>query len=130
MGGNHLESGVCCGEAGLCDGGAPWGVRGRGVRVRSRVARACAVVSKSTRGPASVRLILCGTWAPSLSLSFLICAVGACTAYWLCIWNRDAGKKEASGCPASFSRLLEASSAFWPEPRWPTASGCLQLFPS
>lgn len=35
-----------------------------------------------------------------------------------------------NGCPASFSRLLEAPSASWLEPSWPAAPQHLQIFPS
>lgn len=66
----------------------------------------------------------------SVSLGFLICPMGTCTADWLCIWNQDVGKNEVSGWLASFSRLLEAPAAFWLEPRWPAAPLHLQIFPS
>lgn len=118
-----------CGEgpAGSCDGGPPgaWGVGGC---VGAQAARAA--VWGSTRLPAAVPLLLCETRAPALSLSFPVCPVGVCTAGRLRIWDADAVTREGSGCPAPFSRLLEASSASWSRLCWPSRIGGLRVFPS
>lgn len=126
---NRLLGRGGCGEgpAGSCDGGPP-GAWGFGGCVGAQAARAA--VWGSTRLPAAVPLLLCETRAPALSLSFPVCPVGVCTAGRLRIWDADAVTREGSGCPAPFSRLLEASSASWSRLCWPSRIGGLRVFPS
>lgn len=109
-------------------GGSPWGMGGRGVRACSRVASACAAVSKSSRAR-PLRGCFSVERGPRLSQpqfpDLRSGGVHRCLAAYL----ESRCWQEWLPC-FFFQILLEASSAFWPEPRWPTASGCLQLFPS